>query len=76
VTTYDHWHHTPQWLRWLGKPKWRRQRYASWMIGGGRDGFEYSDGEVATPCPACGVLLYSADTEACRDIQNCAADNR
>lgn len=43
MTTYGPWHPTPGWLRWLGKPQWRRSVYASWMIGGGWDGWDYSD---------------------------------
>lgn len=43
MTTYGHWHPTPGWLRWLGKPQWRRAVYASAMIGGGWDGWDYSD---------------------------------
>ena len=35
------WQETPQWLRWLGKPAFRRQLYAWWNIGGGLDGYEY-----------------------------------
>jgi hypothetical protein len=27
----------------------------------------------ATRCPACGALIYPADTLPCRDIQDCAA---
>lgn len=43
MTTYGPWHPTPRWLRWLGKPQWRRSVYASMMIGGGWDGWDYSD---------------------------------
>jgi hypothetical protein len=39
MTTYDPWKKTPWWLRWLGSE--RRKRFASPMIGGGFDGWEY-----------------------------------
>lgn len=38
------WHPTPGWLRILfGKPVYRRAVYAHWQIGGGWDGWEYSE---------------------------------
>lgn len=37
------WRLTPWWLRILGKPKWMRDRYASPMIGGGWDGWDFAD---------------------------------
>lgn len=42
-TTYGPWHKTPIWLRWLGRPHWRRAIYASPYIGGGWDDWEYSE---------------------------------
>lgn len=41
MTTYGPWQRTPKWLRMLGWPNERRAVYASWMIGGGLDGWEY-----------------------------------
>jgi hypothetical protein len=38
--TYNEWKPTPWWLRWRGK--YVRSRYASAMIGGGWDGWEFS----------------------------------
>lgn len=40
--TYGPWEPTPLWLRWLGKPPYRRNVYAAGMIGGGWDGWEFS----------------------------------
>lgn len=37
------WHLTPTWLRFLGKPQYRRHLYAWPQIGGGWDGWEFSD---------------------------------
>lgn len=42
MTTYGRWERTPRWLRWLGFLPFRRRRYASPMIGGGFDGWEYA----------------------------------
>lgn len=36
------WHETPGWLRWLGRPSYRRALYAWPHIGGGWDGWEYA----------------------------------
>jgi hypothetical protein len=41
--TYGPWFKTFWWLRLLGKPAWMRNTYASWMIGGGWDGWEFSE---------------------------------
>lgn len=42
MTVYGEWERTPRWLVWFGKPAMRRRRWASWMIGGGFDGWDYS----------------------------------
>jgi hypothetical protein len=39
---YTDWRKTPLWLRIFGAPAWMRSRYASAMIGGGWDGWEFS----------------------------------
>ena len=41
--TFGLWENTPGWLQLLGKQPFRRPRYASWMIGGGWDGYDYAD---------------------------------
>lgn len=41
--TFSKWRVTPWWLRLLGKPTWMRDRFASPMIGGGWDGWEFTD---------------------------------
>ncbi len=43
MTGYGPWEATPRWLTWLGYHEKRRKRFASWMIGGGFDGWEYFD---------------------------------
>lgn len=40
--SFSEWRKTPWWLRLLGKPAWMRDRYASAMIGGGWDGWEFA----------------------------------
>jgi hypothetical protein len=42
MTTYGPWEQTPRWLVWLGFSGRRRRRYASPMIGGGFDGWDYA----------------------------------
>lgn len=39
---FSEWRKTPWWLRFLGKPAWMRDRYASPMVGGGWDGWEFT----------------------------------
>lgn len=39
--TFSEWRNTPWWLRLFGKPALMRDRYASPMIGGGWDGWEF-----------------------------------
>lgn len=39
--TYGPWVPTPRWLQRLGFPAFRRSCYASWMAGGGWDGWEW-----------------------------------
>ena len=41
MTTYGPWQRTPKFLTYLGFSALRRKRYASWMIGGGFDGWHY-----------------------------------
>jgi hypothetical protein len=41
MSTYSEWKKTPWWARWLGK--YWRSVYAPWQIGGGWDGFEFSN---------------------------------
>lgn len=45
--SFSPWKPTPTWLRWLGFKPYYRSRYASLMIGGGWDGFEWSEGTDA-----------------------------
>jgi hypothetical protein len=42
MTTYGPWGRTPIWLQLFGARPFRRRRYASPMIGGGFDGWEYA----------------------------------
>lgn len=44
---FSDWRLTPWWLRILGKPKWMRDRYASAMIGGGWDGWDFAEVDAA-----------------------------
>jgi len=41
--TYGPWRSTPRWLVWFGFKPIYRSKYASLMIGGGWDGFEWGD---------------------------------
>lgn len=43
TTTYSDWRRTPWWLRAFGARAWMRDRFASAMIGGGWDGWEFND---------------------------------
>jgi len=40
--TYGPWIPTPRWQQWLGYPAFRRSCYAAAMIGGGWDGWEFT----------------------------------
>ena len=40
---HSDWRQTPWWLRLVGKPAWMRDRYASMMIGGGWDGWDFAE---------------------------------
>ena len=39
----NEWRVTPWWLRLLGKKKYMRDKFAPAMIGGGWDGWDFSD---------------------------------
>lgn len=43
MTQTGPWRRTPFILRWIGFPEYRRSIYADWRIGGGWDGWEYTE---------------------------------
>lgn len=52
MTTYGPWERTPIWRQLFGAREYRRRRFASPMIGGGFDGWEYSTPSDSSPLAA------------------------
>lgn len=48
--TFSPWRRTPRILRLFWKSAWMRDRYASPMIGGGWDGWQFAPGHLVTSC--------------------------